>query len=76
MLLPRKYYPEARKKADKMSCPDCWSDGTMEYAADDDNVLVCESCGYSVEDYDLEDAWIEAYLNEYGVEYLDEDEEE
>lgn len=74
MLLPRKYYPLAKEKAEKMCCPDCWGNGTMEYAAEDDDVLVCEACGYSVEDSDLEDDWIEALLNEYGVDSLDDDE--
>ena len=73
MLLPRKYFPEARKKADEQSCPDCWGSKCMEYAADNDNVLVCEKSGFSCEDYDLEEAWIEAYLREYGVEYLSEE---
>lgn len=47
MLLPRKYFPEARKKADEQSCPDCWGSKCMEYAADNDNVLICEKCGFS-----------------------------
>ena len=76
MLLAPKYYPEARSHADNQDCPDCWGVGTLDYAADDDNVLVCSKCQFSVEDYDLWEAWIEAYLDEYGVDELTEEDME
>lgn len=76
MLLAPKYYPEAERHARNQDCPDCWGSGTLDYVADDDNVLVCSNCKFSVEDYDLSEAWIEAYLNEYGVEELTEEDME
>lgn len=48
---------EVRRKVANMSCPDCETDGQLEYA--DDETLVCKLCGYSIEAEDLEDEWLE-----------------
>ena len=76
MLLAPKYYPEAERHARHQDCPECWGNGTLDYVAADDNVLVCSNCEFSIEDYELGDAWIEAYLNEYGVDELTEEDME
>lgn len=42
------------KKTDKC-CPDCDSYGSLHFA--DEEVLVCSTCGFSIEAEDLQSAW-------------------
>lgn len=78
MLLAEEYYEAAVDMARKCCCPDCWSDfkqeNELEYASEDDDVLVCKKCNFWINSTDLEDAWIEAYTNEYGEEPFSDDE--
>ena len=55
-------YKKSVEKANAMCCPDCESPGTLEYA--DDKVLVCSSCGYSIDAEDLQPEWQEKIEDE------------
>ena len=57
-------YEESVEKANSMCCPECESEGTLKYA--DDEVLVCESCQYSIEAEDLQPVWQEKIEEEQG----------
>lgn len=46
------------KKLDKC-CPDCEGSGTLYFA--DDEVMVCSSCGYSIEAEDVLPAWVHKF---------------
>lgn len=48
-------YEKAVEKANAMCCPDCKCEGSLKYA--DDEVLVCESCRYSIDAVDLQPVW-------------------
>ena len=74
MFLHKRYLSEASEKAMERSCPDCRGSRCMEYAAPGDNVCVCSSCGYSCEDYYLEEEWIRALADDYGYSYISEEE--
>lgn len=57
-------YEKAVEKASTMCCPDCESIGSLRYA--DDEVLVCDSCQYSIDVVDLQSEWQEKLENEMG----------
>lgn len=48
-------YEKAVEKSNTMCCPDCQSESSLKYA--DDEVLVCESCQYSIDAVDLQSEW-------------------
>ena len=54
------------KKCDRC-CPDCDSSSSLKFA--DAEVLVCSSCGFSIEADDLQSAWQEKISAEYNDTY-------
>lgn len=60
-------YERAHVKKCDRCCPDCDSSNTLHFA--DDEVLVCSSCGFSIEAEDLLSAWIDKISADYDYTY-------
>ncbi len=71
MFVHKDKYAEYMNKSDEELCPDCG--GSLELLAED-GVYKCTSCSFWVEEDCLEDAWIEACVDEYGLDDISEEE--
>lgn len=71
MFVHNDRYAEYMNKMDEGLCPECG--GSLEHLADDE-VYKCTSCNFWVEEDYLEDAWIQACVDEYGLEDISEEE--
>lgn len=56
---------------DEEICPDCRA--PLEFL-EEDGVYTCTSCNFWVEEDFLEEAWIQACVDEYGLEDISEEE--
>lgn len=69
MFVHKDRYAEYMNKMDDELCPKCRS--SLEHL-DKDGVYKCTSCSFWVEEDYLEDAWIEACIDEYGLDDISE----
>lgn len=58
-------YNLAAEKANSLSCPNCESYNSMEYA--DNEVVVCNVCQFSADVEDLQQEWEDFLQNEYDI---------
>ena len=71
MFVRKDRYAEYMNKMDDGLCPACHD--SLEHLAED-GVYKCTSCSFWVEEDYLEDAWIEACVDEYGLDDISEEE--
>lgn len=60
-------YERAHAKKCARCCPDCDSPNSLRFA--DEEVLVCSSCGFSIEAEDLQSAWMDKISADYDYIY-------
>lgn len=71
MFIHRDRYADYMNKKDEGLCPEC---GCSLELITEDEVYKCTSCGFCVEEDYLEEAWINACVDEYGLEDISEEE--
>lgn len=67
MVTHSEIYERACAKKSSKCCPDCESSGCLYFA--DEEVLVCSSCGYSIDAEDLFSAWFDKIASDYDYCY-------
>ncbi len=71
MFIHNDRYAEYMNKMDEGLCPEC-RQGELEHF-ETDHVYRCASCSFWVEEGNLEDAWIDACVQDYGLEDISEE---
>lgn len=71
MFVHKDRYAEYMNKMDEGLCPKC--NGFLEFLTEDE-IYKCTSCSFWVEEDCLDDAWIEACVDDYGLEDISEEE--